>query len=254
MNDNEKLLNEHGFKPFRQDMEDNIISWKKEIPDKNIEMYIVSNVPDRDTFDVCYTDNSEAESKGVWKTLYNDADSLDDAVEYSDNWLYEKGFVEDMDAVKPVFNAEPRKIAEEIDELERSIDGEEYDELFPDREAHIEEMAEQIRNGNTQFMNDYLHTFTLQEAEAEKKMAETLMKRLAEYDSHRAAYNHVATAAAEMAEEGNYNNIDGIIGNSAPKEHSRINIKEKIEENRKKLGLSGENTLVQEIEGQRNRG
>jgi len=254
MNEDEmKLLSGHGFKPFRQDMEDNIISWKKEIPDKNIEMYIVSNVPDRDTFDICYTDNSEEESKGIWKTLYNDADSLEDAVEYCDYWLYEKGITEDMDAVKPVFNAEPRKIAEEIDELERSIDGEEYDEHFPDREAHIAEMAEQIRNGNTQFMNNYLHTFTLQEAEAERRMAETLIKRLAEYDMHRAAYNHVA--AAEMAEEGNYNNIDGIIGNSAPKEKEpkRLNIIERIKEIKEQQGL-GNNALVQEIEGQRARG
>ena len=158
-----------------------------------------------------------------------------------------------MDAVKPVFNAEPRKIAEEIDELERSIDGEEYDEHFPDREAHIAEMAEQIRNGNTQFMNNYLHTFTLQEAEAERRMAETLIKRLAEYDMHRAAYNHVA--AAEMAEEGNYNNIDGIIGNSAPKEKEpkRLNIIERIKEIKEQQGL-GNNALVQEIEGQRARG
>ncbi len=83
-----------------------------------------------------------------------------------------------------------------------------------------------------------------EEAEAESKLAEMMMQRLREYDAFRIAHTQSANAAAEMAVEDNYDNIDGIIGNSAPKEDKkdrhRVNIKEKIKENREKLGLSGE--------------
>ncbi len=254
MTEDEKImLAGHGFKDFRQDMEGNVIAWKKEIPKHEIEIYLMLN-EEEESFDLSYKDlasKDETENRGKWKTLHNGIEDVESAIEVSNDWLTDQGYG-DMDTVKPVFNADPQKIAEDIDELERSIDGDEYDAAFPDREAHIAELAQDIRNGNTEFLTEYLHAFTLQEAEAEKKMAEELLRRLAEYQAFRASVN-INMVAAEMEEEENYNNLDGIIGNSAPKEHKRVHIKTMIEENRKRLGLSGDPQELAAQEEQRNR-
>ena len=251
--DEKKLLSERGFKEHRQDKDGNILAWKKEIRD--LEMYIFFN-PDNESYDVSCKDYSklqESENIGKWKTLHNSSEDLEEAVEFADNWLSDNGYV-DMDAVKPVFNADPEKIAEDVDELMRSIDGEEYEAAFPDKTAHIEELANDIRNGNVEFIQQYLLSLTLQENEAEQKMAQTMIKRLAEYDALRSANNRQDIAAVEMAIEDNYNHIDGILGNSAPKERERVNIKNMIEDNRRRLGLTGDtpDLSAQEME-QRNR-
>ena len=86
---------------------------------------------------------------------------------------------------------------------------------------------------------------------ADKLLPKELLRRLAEYQAFRASVN-INMAAAEMEEEGNYNKLDGVIGNSAPKEHKRVHIKTMIEENRKRLGLSGDPQELAQEE-QRNR-
>ena len=161
----------------------------------------------------------------------------------------------DTDAVKPVFKADPIHIAEDIAELERSASEESYDKTFPDPQEHIDNLVEDLKNGNIAYLLQYLHAFTLQEIGAERMMAETLIKRIQEYDLLRKSQIQNINATAEISEEGNYNSIDGIIGNSAPKEgrkeHRRINIREKIRENRIKLGLM-KDPSEQAIEEHRN--
>lgn len=245
-----KLLSEHGFKEFRQDREGNILAWKKDIPKRDLEIYIFFNSDD-ESYDVSYRDFSklqESENIGKWKTLHNNSEDLEEAVDFADDWL------SDLDAVKPVFNADPEKIAEDIDELMRSIDGEDFEAVYPDKVVHIDELANDIRNGNIEFIQQYLLALTLQENEAEQKMAQTLIKRLTEYDTLRTANNKQDIAALEVAIEDNYNHIDGVLGNSAPKEREKVNIKNMIADNRRRLGLTGDNPdLSQEVE-QRNRG
>ncbi len=240
--EDKELLEIHGFKAAREDLDGNIVDWKKEYREKDSEIHILS-APD-DTYDISLYDVSETENKGKWKTLYNASEDIETAVEFADEWAVDNGYIEDMDAVKPVFEAKSRRIAEDIAELERSIDKEGYDKAFPDPQEHINNMTKDLQSGNIPYLLQYLHAFTLQEAEAESKLAEMMMQRLREYDAFRIAHTQNANAAAEMAVEDNYNNIDGIIGNSATKEekkeHHRVNIKDKIKENREKLGLTGE--------------
>ena len=254
--EDKELFEIHGFKEAREDLNGNIVDWRKEYREKNIEIHILAD-PDG-AYDISLYDTSETENKGIWKTLFNSAEDVETAVEFADNWAVDNGYTEDMDTVKPVFEAKSRKLAEDIAELERSIDEEGYDKAFPTQQDHINNMVKDLQSGNIQYLLEYLHTFTLQEAEAERKLAEMMMQRLHEYDSFRTEHIQNYNVAAEMAVEDNYNNIDGIIGNSAPKEekkeHHRINIKDKIKENREKLGLTGEAPAQGlTVEGQLNR-
>ena len=66
-------------------------------------------------------------------------------------------------------------------------------------------------------------------------MAQYLLDRLNEYKRNIEGYNPLAKAEEQI--EGNYNSIDGIIGNS----DARINIKYMISEYQKQIGSSGQN-------------
>lgn len=238
MTDEEKkLLKTKGFKAYIKDVEfDEIIAWKKEIPEKGIKV-IVSAIPDDRGFDISYKDKEDKSN-----TIYNDIDSIEEAMEACDEFLDSYGRSEEMDAVKPVFNADPQKIAEEVDELFRHIDGEEYDRAFPDREEHIAEMKKQIEEGEVEKITQALLKFDIEEMEAELKMRQYLIDRLNEYKASVMAYNAVRTVEEQV--EGNYNNIDGIIGNS----DSKVNIKMMISEYQRQLGGGSNAPAIDELE------
>lgn len=233
--DEKKLLKHNGFKGYLRDMEyDEIIAWKKEVPEKSIKI-IISAIRDESSFDISYRDKDDKST-----TVFNDIDSIEDAITACNDFLDSFGREEDLDAVHPTFNADPRKLAEDIDELCRHIDGDDYARAYPDKKAQQEELEKQIKAGEIEAITQALLKFDIEEMEAELNMRNYMIARLNEYKAMVAAV--VPTANIEAEIEGNYNNIDGIIGNS----DSKINIKMMISSYQSQISGSGEN--VQQID------
>ena len=114
-----------------------------------------------------------------------------------------------------------------------------------DREAQVANIAEDIRNGNTEYLNDFLNAMIsdsmregitdifgkgteLDDSEGVQsaRKAKELLDRLAEYKP---------LAKIEELEECNYNMIDNVLNNEKPKAEQerkagRISIKEKLAE------------------------
>ncbi len=114
-----------------------------------------------------------------------------------------------------------------------------------DRDAQVENIAEDIRNGNTEYLNDFLNAIIsdsiregitdifgkgaeLDDSEGVQtaRKAKELLDSLAEYKP---------LAKVEELEECNYNMIDNVLNNEKPKEEKekqtgRISIKEKLAE------------------------
>lgn len=114
-----------------------------------------------------------------------------------------------------------------------------------DREAQIANITEDIRNGNTGYLNDFLNALIsdsiregmtdiigkgteLDDSEGVQtaRKAKELLDKLAEYKP---------LAKIEELEECNYNMIDNVLNNEKPKEEKekqsgRISIKEKLAE------------------------
>ena len=114
-----------------------------------------------------------------------------------------------------------------------------------DREAQIANITEDIRNGNTGYLNDFLNALisdSIREGMTDifgkgtelddsdgvqtARKAKELLDKLAEYKP---------LAKIEELEECNYNMIDNVLNNEKPKEEKekqtgRISIKEKLAE------------------------
>ena len=141
---------------------------------------------------------------------------------------------------------EPDKIAllaAEIDQLSYDFDTYQYNHTVEDREAQIANITEDIRNGNTGYLNDFLNALIsdsiregmtdifgkgteLDDSEGVQtaRKAKELLDKLAEYKP---------LAKVEELEECNYNMIDNVLNNEKPKEEKqtgRISIKEKLAE------------------------
>lgn len=136
-------------------------------------------------------------------------------------------------------------LAAEIDELSYDYDPYQYKDTVEDREAQVANIAEDIRSGNTEYLNDFLnaiiseeiregvadifgHGTDLDDSEAVQtaRKAKELLDRLAEYKP---------LAKIEELEEQNYNMVDNVLNNGAEKKENeqskgRISIKEKLAE------------------------
>ena len=134
-------------------------------------------------------------------------------------------------------------LAAEIDQLSYNYDTVQYNQTVEDREAQIANITEDIRNGNTGYLNDFLNALIsdsiregmtdiigkgteLDDSEGVQtaRKAKELLDRLAEYKP---------LAKIEELEECNYNMIDNVLNNEKPKEEKqagRISIKEKLAE------------------------
>ncbi len=136
-------------------------------------------------------------------------------------------------------------LAAEIDQLSYDFDTYQYNHTVEDREAQIENITEDIRNGNTGYLNDFLNALIsdsiregmtdiigkgteLDDSEGVQtaRKAKELLDKLAEYKP---------LAKVEELEECNYNMIDNVLNNEKPKEEKekqtgRISIKEKLAE------------------------
>ena len=133
----------------------------------------------------------------------------------------------------------------EIDQLSYDYDTYQYNDTVEDREAQVANIAEDIRNGNTEYLNDFLNAMIsdsmregitdifgkgteLDDSEGVQtaRRAKELLDKLAEYKP---------LAKVEELEECNYNMIDNVLNNEKPKEEKerkagRISIKEKLAE------------------------
>ena len=134
-------------------------------------------------------------------------------------------------------------LAAEIDQLSYNYDTVQYNQTVEDREAQLANITEDIRNGNTGYLNDFLNAFIsdsiregmtdiigkgteLDDSEGVQtaRKAKELLDKLAEYKP---------LAKIEELEECNYNMIDNVLNNEKPKEEKqtgRISIKEKLAE------------------------
>ena len=140
-------------------------------------------------------------------------------------------------------------LAAEIDQLSYDYDTYQYNHTVEDREAQIANITEDIRNGNTGYLNDFLNALIsdsiregmtdivgkgteLDDSEGIQtaRKAKELLDRLAEYKP---------LAKVEELEECNYNMIDNVLNNEKPKEEKpsgRISIKEKLAEKKAVIG------------------
>ena len=134
-------------------------------------------------------------------------------------------------------------LAAEIDQLSYDYDTYQYNDTVEDREAQVANITEDIRNGNTEYLNDFLNAMIsdsmregitdlfgngteLDDSEGVQtaRKAKELLDKLAEYKP---------LAKIEELEECNYNMIDNVLNNEKPKEEKqagRISIKEKLAE------------------------
>ena len=136
-------------------------------------------------------------------------------------------------------------LAAEIDQLSYNYDTVQYNQTVEDREAQMANITEDIRNGNTGYLNDFLNALIsdsiregmtdifgkgteLDDSEGVQtaRKAKELLDKLAEYKP---------LAKVEELEECNYNMIDNVLNNEKPKEEKekqtgRISIKEKLAE------------------------
>lgn len=136
------------------------------------------------------------------------------------------------------------RLATEIDRFSYEYDTTQYNEVVEDRKAQVENIAADIRSGNTAYLNDFLNAAISEEirvgitdifgqgteiedskAVQTARKAKELLDRLAEYKP---------LAKVEELEEANYNMIDGVLNNGVEKkeEHikGRISVKEKLAE------------------------
>ena len=136
-------------------------------------------------------------------------------------------------------------LASEIDQFSYDYDTYQYRDTVEDREAQVANITEDIRNGNTGYLNDFLNAVISEgvregitdifgegveiddsEAVQTARKAKELLDKLAEYKP---------LAKIEELEEQNYNMIDNVLNNGAEKKEQeqtkgRISIKEKLAE------------------------
>lgn len=149
---------------------------------------------------------------------------------------------QDMDVVKPVYVDEAAKLAAEIDRFSSDFDPYEYKDTVENWELQVQNITDDIRNGNAADYKKYLGT-VIEESdniEAVRKAAELLVK-LAEYKP---------LAKVEELEEVNLNQIDNVLSNTVPQseekrearqaEQERLEELQRIEEEERKRRARGE--------------
>jgi len=136
-------------------------------------------------------------------------------------------------------------LATQIDQFSYDYDTYQYRDTVEDREAQVANIMEDIRNGNTGYLNDFLNAVIAEgirdgitdifgqgtppddsEAVQTVRKAQELLDKLSAYKP---------LAKVEELEENNYNMIDNVLNNdSSQKEEKRvqgrISVKEKLAE------------------------
>ena len=142
----------------------------------------------------------------------------------------------------------------QIDQLSYDYDTYQYKDTVEDRDAQVANITEDIRNGNTGYLNDFLHAIVAEsikegitdifgqgteiddsEAVQTARKAKELLDKLSEYKP---------LAKVEELEESNYNMIDNVVNNEKSKKEEerspgRISIKEKLAEKKAAIEHKG---------------
>lgn len=145
-------------------------------------------------------------------------------------------------------------LATQIDQLSYDYDTYQYKDTVEDRDAQVANITEDIRNGNTGYLNDFLHAIVAEsikegitdifgqgteiddsEAVQTARKAKELLDKLSEYKP---------LAKVEELEESNYNMIDNVVNNEKSKKEEerspgRISIKEKLAEKKAAIEHKG---------------
>ena len=148
----------------------------------------------------------------------------------------------DMDAVKPVYVDEAAKLAAEIDRFSNDFDPYEYKDTVDNWEVQVQNIADDIRSGNSADYKKYLGDVVSQSDNIEDvRKAAKLLVKLAEYKP---------LAKVEELEEVNLNQIDNVLSNTVPKseekrearqaEQERLEELQRIEEEERKRRARGE--------------
>ena len=148
-----------------------------------------------------------------------------------------------QDAIKKLIAAYPEKdvidvetkeqkiqtLAAEFDQLSYDIDTFEYRDSVPDREAQIQMIANDIRNGNVKPLQIFLQTSIDEGIDADsERQAKELLAKLAEYKP---------LAKIEEIEEQNYNMIDDRLNNGVEKFNREEEKKEQQEKTEARSSL-----------------
>ena len=117
--------------------------------------------------------------------------------------------------------AKIQTLATELDQLSQDIDPYGYADTVSDREAQVLMMADDIKNGNIEPLQDFLQT-VIEEGtdEDSERQAKELIAKLAEYKP---------LAKIEELEEQNYNMIDDRLNNGVEKFNREEEMKEQAE-------------------------
>ena len=175
-----------------------------------------------------------------------------------------------QDAIKKLIAAYPEKdvidvetkeqkiqtLAAELDQLSQDIDPYGYADTVSDREAQVLMIADDIRNGNIEPLQDFLQT-AIEEGtdEDSERQAKELLAKLAEYKP---------LAKIEEIEEQNYNMIDDRLNNGVEKfnreeekkeqrekPQARSSLKERLAAKQKEVA-QGNNKDTKELEKSKN--
>ena len=189
-----------------------------------IDLDMLSRLPD-------INDNPEAIKKiGQLMEAFPEAEIIGTLPGHEVEHSQDAELVADMDAVKPVYVDEAAKLAAEIDRFSKDFDPHEYQDSVDNWEIQVQNMADDIRKGNSKDYKNYLGDVIDQSDNIEdvRKAAELLVK-LAEYKP---------LAKVEELEEENLNQIDNHLSNTVPKAEERKKIRneeqERIEEEERK--------------------
>ncbi len=147
---------------------------------------------------------------------------------------------------------EVSQLAADIDQFSYDLDTYGYRDQVEDREAQVLSIADDIRNGNIEYLTDFLNAAiadnvsesvvetvgegkTLEESQSVQliREAKLLLERLAEYKP---------LAKVEELEEANYNMIDNVLNNGAgekeqkaEKKRERASLKERLAEKKAEI-------------------
>ena len=204
--------------------------------------------------DVLYGNTIDLDNLRYVPQIWNDHDGLSKVGQIIDAFPDAKVYGElpgltvldrmeaDMDSVKPVYVDEAAKLAAEIDRFSSDFDPYEYKDTVDNWEVQVQNIAADIRSGNSTDYKRYLGDILSESDNIEdvRKAAELLIK-LAEYKP---------LAKVEELEEENLNQIDNVLSNTVPKseekrenrqvEQERFEELQRIEEEERKRRARGE--------------
>lgn len=136
-------------------------------------------------------------------------------------------------------------LAVEIDQLSYDYDPQQYKDTVEDREAQIANITEDIRNGKTEYLNDFLNAIVAEEVRegiagifgqgtelADREVIQTVRKAKELLDK---LEEYKPLVKIEEIEEQNYNMVDNLLNNGVEKKGTeqskgRISIREKLAE------------------------